>query len=328
MPNPPFTVSARAVNLVAEISGLVERCSVRSEQSDALLLRRADRIKTIRGSLAIEGNSLTERQVSDILDGKRVVAPIRQVQEVKNAIRAYELYPSLDPFSAADLLKAHGVMMSALADDAGTFRRGNVGVFAGSRAVHIAPPAERVPFLVEDLFRWLRSAGDHWLIRSCVFHYEFEFIHLFSDGNGRMGRFWQSLILGRWHPLFEHLPIENMVYENQRAYYQAINESTERGDSGAFIDFMLQEIFSALEKRTEPSSSARNVGLNVGMNVGINEKKALTVLRRGGNATAADIAAALKISPRQAERVLKKLRESGFIRRSGSKRAGHWDVLV
>lgn len=325
MLKPPFTVSAKAINLVAEISGLVERCAIRLKQADSLLLRKVNRVKTIHGSLAIEGNSITESQISDILDGKRVVAPVRQIQEVKNAIKTYELYSQLNPFSVEDLLNAHGVMMAALADDAGRFRRGNVGVFAGNQAVHIAPPADRVPGLMADLLRWAETAEDHLLIRSCVFHYEFEFIHPFSDGNGRTGRLWQSLMLGRLHPIFEHLPIENMVYANQQAYYEAINVSTERNDSGVFIDFMLQEIFDTLSRFSKTQHS--DVGVNVGVYVGVNEGKLLEVLRGNGNISAKSLADILKLSPRQVERLLKVLREKGFIRRVGSDKSGHWEVL-
>ena len=216
---PPFTVSAEAINLIAEISGQIERYAIRLEQEDGLRLRKANRIKTIHSSLAIEGNTLSEDEVRDIIDGKNVVAPIKQIQEVKNAIATYELYPKLNPFSVKDLLKAHGVMMQALVDDAGKFRRSGVGVFSEHGLVHMAPPADRVPMLMDDLFGWLKESKDHLLIRSCVFHYEFEFIHPFIDGNGRTGRLWQSLILGKLHPLFEHLPVENMVYANQQAYY-------------------------------------------------------------------------------------------------------------
>lgn len=209
---PPFTLSAEAVRLVAEIAALVERFAIRMEQSDALLLRRANKIKSIRSSLAIEGNTLTEEQVSDILNGKPVVAPPRQIQEVKNAITACDLYPKLNPFSVGDLLKAHNAMMTALVDAPGHFRKTGVGVMDGTRVIHIGPPAARVPGLIDDLFAWLKNAPDHPLIKSCVFHYEFEFIHPFSDGNGRMGRLWQSLILGNWNPVFQHLPVENMVH--------------------------------------------------------------------------------------------------------------------
>ena len=242
---PPFTISANAINLIAEISGQIERYAIRLEQEEGLRLRKANRIKTIHSSLAIEGNTLSEDEVRDILDGKTIVAPLKQIQEVKNAINTYELYPKLNPYNVKDLLKAHGVMMQALVDNAGHFRRSGVGVFSEKGLVHMAPPADRVPTLMNDLFDWLKSAKDHLLIRSCVFHYEFEFIHPFNDGNGRMGRLWQSLILGKLHPLFEHLPVENMVYANQQAYYNAITASTNAGQSGPFIDFMLNEIVRA-----------------------------------------------------------------------------------
>lgn len=246
MYTPPFTISTRAINLIAEISAKIERYAIRLEQADGLRLRKANRIKTIHSSLAIEGNNLSEGQVRDIIDGKNVVAPIKEIQEVKNAIRTYELYSSLNPYSVEDLLKAHGTMMAALTDDAGHFRHGGVGVFSDHGCVHMAPPAERVPFLIGDLFEWLRSSEDHLLIKSCVFHYEFEFIHPFSDGNGRTGRLWQSLILGKLHPLFEHLPVENMVFANQQAYYDAITASNNKADCSPFIDFMLEEILNAL----------------------------------------------------------------------------------
>ena len=235
---PPFTLSAKAVGLVADIAAQMERFAIRMEQSDALRLRKVNRIKTIHSSLAIEGNQLLESEVADILDGKTVVAPIREIQEVKNAIKVYEEFEKLNPFSIDDLLHAHELMMSALTDDAGHFRKGGVGVFSETGMVHLAPPAERVRDLMGDLFAWLKNDDNHLLVRSCVFHYEFEFIHPFNDGNGRMGRLWQSLILSRWHPSFAHLPVENMVYANQQAYYDAIAQSTKQGDCGPFIDIV------------------------------------------------------------------------------------------
>ncbi len=244
---PPFTVSSEAINMIAEISAQIERYAIRLEQSDDLRLRKANRIKTIHSSLAIEGNLLSEEQVCDIINGKHVIAPIREIQEVKNAIKTYELYPTLNPFNVKDLLKAHGIIMKSLTDNAGKFRKGGVGVVEGSKCIHLAPPAQRVPLLIDDLFSWLKSAKDHLLIRSCVFHYEFEYIHPFSDGNGRTGRLWQSLILGQLHPIFEHLPIENLVYANQQKYYDAIGESTKIVDCGPFIDFMLHEILQTLK---------------------------------------------------------------------------------
>lgn len=168
-------------------------------------------------------------------------------------------------------------MMEALVDNAGRFRQGGMGVFAGKQLIHMAPPADRVSYLINDLFEWLEQSDDHLLIKSCVFHYEFEFIHPFSDGNGRMRRLWQSLILGQLHPIFEHLPVENMVFANQQAYYDAINQSTDAVNSGIFIDFMLQEIYETLKKR---QGDAIIPTKDVGTNVGINEAKVIELLRK------------------------------------------------
>ncbi len=338
---PPFTVSSKAINLIAEISGLIERYAIRLEQEDGLRLRKANRIKTIHSSLAIEGNTLTEDEVSDIIDGKNIIAPIKQIQEVKNAIATYELYPKLNPFSVKDLLKAHGVMMQALVDNPGKFRRGGVGVFGEQGLVHLAPPADRVPFLMDDLFEWLKTSKDHLLIRSCVFHYEFEFIHPFIDGNGRTGRLWQSLILGKLHPLFEHLPVENMVYANQQAYYDAITVSSNLGQSGPFIDFMLGEIFKTLKehqgeelttKADSPVDREFNIkfgdefGIKFGIKFGISEKHVLLLLDANPTVTAANIAEKIGISQRGAEKIMKKLKDNGVISRQGSRKNGLWVI--
>ncbi len=320
---PPFTVSAEAINLIAEISGQIERYAIRLEQEDGLRLRKVNRIKTIHSSLAIEGNTLNEDQVRDIIDGKTVVAPIKEIQEVKNAIATYNLYPTLNPYSVKDLLKAHGVMMQALMDDAGRFRRGGVGVFSEQGLVHMAPPAERVPFLMDDLFAWLQSSKDHLLIRSCVFHYEFEFIHPFIDGNGRTGRLWQSLILGRLHPLFEHLPVENMVYANQQAYYDAITASTHAGQSGPFIDFMLNEIYKTL--KSHQGEDLMDVGNNVGNNVGNKERIILDAIRKRPTVTTPQLAELLGVTKRQCERILSNMKQQGLLRRVGTK-GGHWEI--
>ncbi len=325
---PPFTVSTEAINLIAEISAQIERYAIRLEQTDGLLLRKANRIKTIHSSLAIEGNTLSEGDVRDIIDGKNVVAPIKQIQEVKNAIATYELYPKLDPFSVKDLLKAHGIMMQALVNDAGQFRRGGVGVYSEKGLVHMAPPAERVPLLMNDLFAWLKSSKDNLLIRSCVFHYEFEFIHPFIDGNGRMGRLWQSLILGKLHPLFEHLPVENMVYSNQQSYYDAITASTNAGQSGPFIDFMLREIYNTLKAhKGEPlPADVDEFGVKFGVKFGVNEKKVLQLLSSNPELSVGDIAERVGLSKRGVEKQIKKFRNLGIIIREGSDKTGYWKV--
>lgn len=312
---PPFTVSAGAISRIAEISALIERYAIQMEQKDSLHLRRANRIKTIQGSLAIEGNTLSEAQITAIIEGKRIVAPLREIQEVKNAIATYDQYASLDPYSLEDLLKAHGVMMTALIDAPGRFRASGVGVFAGTQVIHMAPPAERVPELMSNLFTWLKRSKDHLLVRSCVFHYEFEFIHPFTDGNGRIGRLWQSLLLGQLHPVFQYLPVENMVYANQQGYYKAINKSTEKSDSGIFIDFMLEEILLTLKRYLK----APNVGVSVGVSVGV---KILEYIQLNPGCRANAIAEAITTTTRTVERHIRKLREQGKIEFRGAPKTG------
>ena len=338
---PPFTVSADAINLIAEISAQIERYAIRLEQEDGLRLRKANRIKTIHSSLAIEGNMLSEDEVRDIVDGKNVVAPIRQIQEVKNAIKTYELYPTLDAFNEKDLLKAHGVMMQALVDDAGHYRKGGVGVFGEKGLVHMAPPAERVPMLMADLFNWLKYSKDHLLIRSCVFHYEFEFIHPFIDGNGRTGRLWQSLILGKLHPLFEHLPVENMVYANQQQYYDAITASSNAGQSGPFIDFMLNEIYKTLKEHQgealpdklhdkAPNKLPNKVPNKLRLQYPDLSDAVWDVyqeLKEDGHASAATVGSHLGISDRMVRKHISLLRDAGIIERIGGNKTGYWKLL-
>ena len=246
----PYTLTPEILNRVAAISEAVGRLTVLTDQARALRLRRINRIRTIHGSLAIEGNTLSESQITAILDGKRVIAPPREVQEVKNALAAYDRFHTWKPEAEKDLLEAHRILMSSLIDEAGIYRHGGVGVMAGQQVIHMAPPADRVPQLMGDLFGWLATTDAHPLIASSVFHYEFEFIHPFADGNGRMGRLWQSLILTRWNPLFADIPVESLIFEHQAEYYQALQESTRQTDSAPFIAFMLRMILDAVSSST------------------------------------------------------------------------------
>lgn len=243
---PPYTISPEILNRVAAISEAVGRLTVLTDKARTLRLRRINRIRTIHGSLAIEGNTLSEAQITAILEGKRVIAPPREVQEVKNALAAYDLFGTWKPEAEKDLLEAHRMLMSGLIDEAGLYRHGGVGVMAGQQVIHMAPPADRVPQLMGDLFGWLAATDVHPLIASSVFHYEFEFIHPFADGNGRMGRLWQSLILAHWNPLFADIPVESLIFEHQAEYYQSIKESTQKTDSAPFITFMLRMILDTV----------------------------------------------------------------------------------
>ncbi len=243
---PPFTLTSEIVSLVADISGHVGRLSVQLDQELQLKLRRINRIRTVTGSLAIEGNMLTEAQIAAILDGKRVIAPPCEILEASNALTAYEQLPNWQGSRQDDLLAAHRLLMQGLIDSAGRYRSGGVGVMAGSTVLHMAPPASQVPRLMDDLFSWLATTTDHPLIVSSVFHYEFEFIHPFADGNGRIGRLWQTLLLSHWQKIFAYIPVESRVHRHQAGYYQALNQSTAQTDSAAFIAFMLQRIKEAL----------------------------------------------------------------------------------
>jgi len=245
---PPYTVNDNIVNLISVISEMIGKISVNKKMNSNPKLRRDNRIKTIYASLAIENNSLSIDQVTDIINGKRILGPPNEIQEVKNAYEAYEMMLTFNPYSYKDLLKAHGILMHDLIKEAGKYRSGGVGVFASEYLVHMAPPAERIPQLMNELIDWAKNATVHPLIKSCAFHYEFEFIHPFNDGNGRMGRMWQSLLLYQWKAIFAWLPIETLIKERQDEYYKVLGKAYRSGDSGVFIEFLLQTIKNALEE--------------------------------------------------------------------------------
>ena len=280
-------------------------------------------------------NKLTEDEVRDIINGKNIVAPVKEIQEVKNAIKTYEMYPYLDAFKEEDLLKAHAQMMEAIIDYPGRYRHSGVGVFSEHGLVHMTPPADRVPYLMGDLFAWLRQSKDHLLIRSCVFHYEFEFIHPFADGNGRMGRLWQSLILGKLHPLFEYLPVENMVFSNQQAYYDAITASTQAADSGVFIDFMLSEILETLKNHQGEELNDVHDKVHDKIHDKVHDKypdvsdsawKVLDYLAENNSASAITAAEALGMSERMVRKHIATLKSAGILSRMGSNKNGKWVV--
>lgn len=245
---PPYTITDEILNLVSDITEILTKLTIDDKMNYNPRLRRDNRVKTIHASLAIENNSLSIEQVTDIIAGKRVLGPQNEICEVKNAFEAYEHLLELNPYLIKDMLKAHKMLMHDLTREAGTFRQGGVGVFAEDRLVHMAPPAERVPQLIKELIDWLKNDKAHPLIKSCVFHYEFEFIHPFADGNGRMGRMWHTLILYKWKPIFGWLPIETIIRERQEEYYNALGKADSKADSGVFIEFLLQAIYDSLKE--------------------------------------------------------------------------------
>ena len=244
---PPFEITNAIIGYVAEIAELVGNLTSTNQLSANPTLRRTNRIRTIHGSLAIEQNTLTLEQVTAVLNGKQVLAPPKDIAEVKNAYEIYERLEELDPYSVDDLLTAHSIMTRGLVDESGVFRSKPVGVVdQEGHVLHFGTLPQYVPDLVMELLDWVKSSDVHMLIRSCVFHYEFELIHPFADGNGRVGRLWHTLLLSKWNPAFTWLPVESMIYANQAEYYAAINASNDAAESTVFIEFMLSAIKASL----------------------------------------------------------------------------------
>ncbi|GGF90193.1 MULTISPECIES: Fic family protein [Cysteiniphilum] len=331
---PPFTITTEILNLVVEISQAVGRLSAEFEQEKLLRLRKVNRMRTVQGSLAIEGNTLSQEQITAILDGKRVIAPPKEVLEAQNAIATYELIDTWQPANNNDLLTAHRLLMNGLIEEAGRYRSQGVGVMSGDQVVHMAPQADRVPKLMHELLDWLSTTDLHPLIASCIFHYEFEFIHPFSDGNGRMGRLWQTLILSQWQPVFINIPVESLVHQHQQAYYLAIRSSTAKTDCSPFIEFMLQMILDAIEEST--SLPIKNEGLNEGLNKGLSEGLKLSILdqsilelmKTDPTITNALLAEQTGKALSTIERRIKKLKEHNLLKRVGAKKTGHWEVCL
>lgn len=244
---PPYTVTSSMFRIAGKIILLIGQIQGYQLLTGNLRLRRQNKVKTVMSSLAIEGNTLSEDQISDIIDGKTVMGPPREILEVKNALAVYEIINQLDPNKEDDLLKSHEILMHGLIDNAGKYRRSGVGVVDGEKVIHIAPPYNMVPKLMGEIFDYVVNYDEETIIKSCVFHYEFEFIHPFSDGNGRMGRLWQTVILMSQYPILQFVPFETIIHQRQQDYYQALADSQSLGNSDPFIHFMLDALKTALE---------------------------------------------------------------------------------
>ncbi len=251
---PPYTITDKILTLVVSISEKIGEINASHLYKPATKLRKKNRIKTIQSSLEIEGNTLTEEQITALLENKRVIAPQKDILEVQNAIKVYEQLNQFNPYQLKDLIKAHAVLMNGLIDNAGKLRTSNVGIIKGSKVEHLAPNGTMVNGLMKDLFNYLKKDNELILIKSCVFHYEFELIHPFLDGNGRMGRLWQTLILMQKYPVFEYLPVESLIKQQQSEYYNKLSESDKKGNSTPFIEFMLGIISQSLDTLLQSQS--------------------------------------------------------------------------
>lgn len=320
---PPFKITSQIIDLISQISEAVGEINSLENSPRHLELRKENRIKTIHSSLAIENNSLSLEQITAIIEGKRVLGSPNEIQEVKNALQAYELLLTLNPYEEKDLLKAHKLMMADLVERNGKYRKDGVGIFDGNQVVHLAPPADRVPFLMSDLFEWLKNSDVHPLIKSCVFHYEFEFIHPFQDGNGRMGRLWQTVILKEWKSVFAWLPIETLIKENQVEYYNALNSSDSDANSTNFTVFMLQTILRTIKEIIE---TEKKITLKITVKITANQKKILEAIKQNPFVTQEELSSIVGIAKLNINKNMKKLQEQGIIERVGADKNGKWIV--
>ena len=321
---PPFTITPAILNQVVEIGELLGHWAAHSGRTSPLL-RKENRIRTIQASLAIEHNSLTTGQVTAIMEGKRVLAPEKDIQEVRNAILAYEKLPEWKPWKLKDLLSAHRLLMTGLVDNPGKLRHGDVGIYRGNQLVHMAPPASQMNRLIDDLLAWLKQTDLHPLIASSVFHYEFEFIHPFSDGNGRMGRLWQTLILSQWRAELAWLPVETLIHFQQARYYQILGQCDRASDCTAFVEFMLQNMAEALREGIGMSSVMTE---EMSEEMSEKEKAILELLIVQPQMTAVMLASVLGVTSRTAERYLRSLQTKGKLKRLGARKGGSWQVMA
>ena len=308
---PPFEITSSILDKIAEIAELVGQVNAAAGLTTTPMLRRTNRIRTIYSSLAIEQNTLSLEQVTAVLNGKRVIAPPKDIAEVKNAYEIYEIMDSLNPYSVDDLLNAHAIMTRGLTEESGCFRSGPVGVVdKQGNILHFGTLPDYAPGLTKELLDWINSSDLHMLIKSCVFHYELEVIHPFADGNGRIGRLWHTLLLTQWKPMFAWLPVESIIHDRQDEYYAAINRSNYEGESTAFIEFMLSAIQEALIEAVETSGVAESMTANE-----LRWYKIERFLKKNSTITNADVRQLFQVSPATANRILAKLADEGKLQK-------------
>ena len=317
---PPFEITNRMIGYVAEIAELLGKLNVTNALSSNPTLRRTNRIRTIHGSLAIEQNTLSLEQVTAVLNGKHVLAPPKDIAEVKNAYEIYERLDELDPYSVDDLLTAHGIMTRGLIEESGMFRTRPVGIVdSEGHVLHFGTLPQYVPDLVMELLEWAKISEVHMLIRSCVFHYELELIHPFADGNGRVGRLWHTLLLSKWNPAFAWLPVESIIHNRQQEYYAAINASNDAGESTVFIEFMMSAIKASLMEAISTSDEMSDGKMDKAT---LRWKKIEEYLKTHDYIMNADVRELFGVSAATANRILSGLASDGILLKC--RESGHW----
>lgn len=308
---PPYKITSKILKLSTQISEELTKLQFTGVEKVNPMLRKKNRIKTLAGTLEIEGNFLGEKKITAILDGKKVLGTVKELAEVQGAIKAYENLDSYKFHELDDLLLAHKILMDEILTTVGNFRSVNVKV-----GEHIAPKPSMVNELMINLFSWLKNSDEHMLLKSCIFHYEFEFIHPFSDGNGRIGRLWQSVILNSFNPIFSLLPTESIVRDYQEEYYKAIEDSTQLGESTPFIEFMLEMILKSIQTTLKSDQKSNYKS----------DQKVLTLMKENSKITIYELMEKLSMSESGIKKVIKKLKDENIISRVGSLKSGHWEV--
>jgi len=320
---PPYTITNKILKTVSNIVEIISELNYVKKELATPKLRKKNRIKSITGTLQIEGNSFTEEKVTNVINGKTVLGTVREIAEVKGAIEAYDYLEKYDYKKEKDLLLAHKFLMQNILNNAGNYRYTNVGIGGKDGVTHVAPPPNMVPQLMGDLFDWLKHTDDHLIVASCVFHYEFEFIHPFDDGNGRVGRLWQSVILNQYKNIFSAIPIESVVRENQENYYKALEDAGSVGESTPFVEFMLEIILKTLIKVKKD-----NVPKNVPKNVPLKRlDKIINIMKKDKNITVLELADKLGVTDKTIKRDIAKLKMENKVVRVGSLKAGYWEVV-
>ncbi len=314
--NPPYKITSKILKLSTQISEELTKLQFTGIEKVNPMLRKKNRIKTLAGTLEIEGNFLGEEKITSIIEGKRVLGSVKELSEVRGAIKAYEKLDKYKYDELDDLLFAHKILMDEILTSAGSFRSANVQV-----GNHIAPQPNMINDLMTKLFSWLKDSDEHMLLKSCIFHYEFEFIHPFSDGNGRIGRLWQSVILNSYNPIFSLLPTESIVRDHQEEYYKAIEDSTEQGESTTFVEFMLEMIWQSVQ------NIKNDVPTNVPKNIPIKRlDKIIEIISENRDITIAELSVLLEVTDKTIKRDIAKLKEQNRLIRVGSLKSGHWEI--
>ena len=319
---PPFTITSKILSQVSDIVELLTDIKHIQSNLNTPTLRKKNRISSITGTLQIEGNSFTYEKITDVIDGKRVLGTTRELAEVQGAIKAYDSLESFNYKEIKDLLTSHKILMSELLNNAGNFRNGDVGIYGEDGVSHVAPPANLIHNLMRELFEWLKTTKEHPLIVSCIFHYEFEFIHPFSDGNGRVGRLWQTVILNHYKNIFSYLPIESIVKENQAKYYKALEDSGSLGESTPFIEFMLDIILKTLNEIQK-----ENIPISAQQNAQQNAQQILNEINKNKYITIKELSDICKIGTRTIQKKINDLKEQNIIKRVGANKGGHWEII-